>query len=695
MNRQRWPELLLPIGIIACLMVIFMPLPPGVMDILLAANITISVVILLSAVYVKSPLELSVFPSLLLATTLARLALNIGTTRLILSRGALDHDLAAGGVIQSFGEFVAGNNIAIGLVIFSIIVVIQFVVITKGTTRISEVAARFALDGMPGRQMAIDADLNSGLIDSKEAQARREEVSSQADFYGAMDGASKFVRGDAIAGIAITAINIVGGLVIGLSSQMSLTAAAETFTKLTIGDGLASQLPALLISLAAGLLVTRSSKRVNLPRESVRQVFNKPIVLIITAGFLGLLVFTQLPKTPLLLIATGCLIVAWLLSKSSGQQPSSSSVEQVAPQQPTEVTIDKLLSNDMVEMELGVELIPLADPRQAGTLLGSITQIRKELAASLGIILPKIRIRDNLNISPQSYRIVIQSNPISTGDLMPGCFLAVDAGNATAPISKEAIQGIFNQDFNIETAYWISGDAATEVRNLGYEILSATDVLANKLKSVTHDHATQLLTRDATKLLIDEIHKTAPAVVDELIPGTMKLAEVQQILKNLLVEGVSIRPLGLILETLGDHANKIKNRWDLTELVRKKLARHITSQLTNRSGTIQAFKISPDVENRIACAWERENDQIRLGLPRPIIESLVRSIQEASRGMSASGIKPVCVVEQSIRPVIAELALTAARNLSVIGNREIEDAQIEIVGEVSAEQIQGDDNVAA
>ncbi len=313
----RWSELLFPAGIIACLFVIFVPLPPAIMDVLLAANITVAVILLLTTIFVKTPLELSVFPSLLLGTTLARLALNIGTTRLILTRGPIDGDLAAGGVIQAFGEFVGGNNIAVGLVIFAIIIVIQFVVITKGATRISEVAARFALDGMPGRQMAIDADLNSGVIDNATAQFQRQEVAANADFYGAMDGASKFVRGDAIAGILITAINIAGGLIIGLTNHMSISQAAEVFTRLTIGDGLSSQLPALLIAMAAGLLVTRSARRVDLPRETLNQVFGNPLVLVIAAVFLVAMVFTQMPKVPLLLIAAACLGVSYLLNQKS------------------------------------------------------------------------------------------------------------------------------------------------------------------------------------------------------------------------------------------------------------------------------------------------------------------------------------------------------------------------------------------
>lgn len=685
---KRLPDFLLPVGIIACLMVIFVPLPGPVMDILLAANISVAVVILLTTVYVKSPLELSVFPSLLLGTTLARLALNVGTTRLILTRGAIDHESAAGGVIQSFSQFVTGDNLAVGLVIFSIIVVIQFVVITKGATRISEVSARFALDGLPGRQMAIDADLNAGLIDSRQAQQMRADTVAHADFYGSMDGASKFVRGDAIAGILITLINIAGGLVIGLSSNLSIGQAAETFTKLTIGDGLASQLPALLISLAAGLLVTRSTKQTDLPRESVNQVFARPMVLIITAVFLGLMVLTDLPKIPLLLIAAGCLIGAYLVFQNN-EAVKASTVKQAPPQpQTTEVTIDKLLSNDIVEMELGVGLIRLADTRQGGHLLATITQVRKDLAAEMGLILPKIRIRDNLQLQPNQFRIRIQGNTVQHGEIRPDCCLAIDSGQAVGPLGDGVVRGLADEQLAQAPGFWIAPDAWDSAKQGGYELRTATDALANLMKSTAIENATYLLTRDATKQLIDEIAKTSPALVGELVPDLMSLAQIQQVLKNLVSEGISIRPLNLILETLGDHAGRDINRWDLTEKVRIQLGRHISAGLSNHAGDpIPVFTIAADLQDQIAGAWERDQDEIRLGIPRPIVESLALAIQDAAKQMSAAGIRPVALVNQAIRPVIAELAFDQAREMFVFGSQEAESAAIQVVGEITSEQV--------
>ena len=687
---KRFPEFLLPIGIMACLLVIFVPLPAALMDILLAANIAVAIVILLTTIYVKSPLELSIFPSLLLGTTLARLALNVGTTRLILTRGAIDHESAAGGVIQSFSQFVSGDNITVGIVIFAIIVVIQFVVITKGATRISEVSARFALDGMPGRQMAIDADLNSGTINSSQAQKLRAQTVAHSDFYGSMDGASKFVRGDAIAGILITLINIVGGLAIGLSSSMSLGQATETFTKLTIGDGLASQLPALLIAMAAGLLVTRSTQRTDLPREAMSQVFARPIVLVFTAVFLSMLVLTELPKIPLLLIASTFLVAAYLLNQNESklQEQSAANSAKQAPAKPTEVSIDKLLGNDILEMELGVGLIRLADSRQGGVLLSTITQVRKNLAAEMGIILPKIRIRDNLKLDQHQFRIRIQGNIVERGEIRPDCLLATDQGGAVGPLADGVVVGLADDQLTSSPAFWIDPDSTQSATQAGYQVSTPTDVIANQLKLAATENASSLLTRDATKQLIDEARKSSPAVVDELIPNIMSLSKVQQVLKKLLDEGISIRPLELILETLGDNATETTNRWDLTEKVRIRLARHISAGLAgDENKPIPLFTISQDLQDRIALAWERDRDEIRLGLPRQIVESLALAIQDAAKKMIASSLPPIALVDQSIRPVIAELAFDHAEGLFVLGSRELDSAKIEVVGEITAAQL--------
>jgi len=696
--NHRWPDYLLPVGMIAFLMVIFMPLPTGVMDLLLAANITIAVVMLLSTVYIKTPLELSVFPSLLLASTMARLALNIGTTRLILTRGAIDHEAAAGGVIQGFSQFVTGDNIAVGLVIFSIIVVVQFVVITKGATRISEVSARFALDGMPGRQLAIDAELNSGVIDNARAQVLRAEVIDHADFYGAMDGASKFVRGDAIAGVIITLINIAGGLAIGLSSGMSFGEAADTFTKLTIGDGLVSQLPALLISIAAGLLVTRGSRRTNLPRESIDQLFARPIVLVLTAIFLSLLVFTELPKTPLILIAGVCFVVAFSMDSKNKRTLTQSATPPSAPA-PTnnlEVSLEKLLRNEMMQLELGAGLIRLADSASGGKLLPLVTNVRGEIASEIGVILPKLQIRDNLSLSPTAYQIRVQGNVVARGQLEVQCLLAVDRGNAVGPISKGAVIGMPVEGMLDYPAFWIQPAAHVAVERAGYEILTPEEVLADQLKITALKSASQILTRDATQQLIEEVRKNSPAVVDELIPNAMSLAAVQQILKGLLEEGVSIRPLSLILETLGDHVGITNDHWDLVERVRLRLGRHITSKLIGADPRfVPAFSIDEVLQNRIACAWERQRDEIRINLPRETVERIAFSIEHASAKMLAAGYRPVIFVDQSIRPVIAELAMEVQPRPFVLGSRELSGAELKLLGEISSDEIMRPEAAAA
>ena len=432
----RLHELILPVGMIASVLVIMVPLPAGLMDLLLSANITVAVIMLLTTIYVRTPLEFSIFPSLLLATTLFRLVLNVATTRLILTRAESAGLLAAGGVVRSFGELVAGDKIVVGVILFVIIVVIQFVVITKGATRISEVAARFALDGMPGRQMAIDADLNAGIIYEHEAQRRREEITLQADFFGAMDGASKFVRGDAIAGIVITLVNILGGLYVGVvEAGMNLTEAASLFTKLTIGDGLVSQVPAFLISLAAGLLVTRSSQSVNLPSEFLRQLFSRPRALAVAGGFLGVLIFTSLPTIPLAMIGASCVGLAMILSRNTAQARASEQAKKraEAAKKPEERVEDYLIV-DPLELEIGVGLIRLADPGRGGDLLERIHRIRKKVAAEIGVILPKVRIRDNFQLNQQQYRIKMAGMPVAEGEVEAGMLMAMDSGVTTGQV---------------------------------------------------------------------------------------------------------------------------------------------------------------------------------------------------------------------------------------------------------------------
>ncbi|MCH2181362.1 MAG: flagellar biosynthesis protein FlhA [Mariniblastus sp.] len=678
-QKSRWTEFLLPIGIVACLLVIFVPLPPGVMDVLLAGNISLAVIILLTTLYVRRPIEMSVFPSLLLATTLFRLALNVGTTRLILTGGASQGDQAAGQVIQSFGQFVAGDQIAIGLVIFAIIVIIQFVVITKGATRISEVAARFALDGMPGRQMAIDADLNAGNIDSETARKRREEIGINADFYGAMDGASKFVRGDAIAGILITLVNIVGGLVVGLMAGMTISEAASVFTKLTIGDGLASQLPALLISMAAAMLVTRGTRKTNLPKESLQQVFSQPAVLAITAGFLLVMVFTELPKIPLLVMAAGCLIGARLLFQKQRDAVSRSSKK---PATSHELTISKLLGNDVLEMELGIELIRLADPNQGGDLLPQVTAVRKELAQDLGVILPKIRIRDNLQLPPQQYRILVQGNPVEIGTIYPDFLFALDQGNASAPING----AIATETTESGQGFWVDPAAMEAAQASGYRVLRPTAALVERLSGIAFQQAPRLLTRDAVNELLDETRKSAPAVVEELVPDLLTVPDIQRVLRQLVAERVSIRPMGLILEAMADCAPRSKLTHDLIETVRKRIGPQITASLLGNHDVVSAFTISDALQHQIRTGQVFQDDDIRLEIPTATLEAMADALRRGAETMTAKNLKPVLVVSQDIRAAVHKIATAVELDMHVLGTEEIPPGVIEVLGEISSEQ---------
>ena len=686
MNRfARWQDLVLPVGIIASVLVILVPLPTEILDLLLAVNITVAVIVLLTTIYVKTPLEFSIFPTLLLATTLARLVLNVASTRLILTQaGTLELD-AAGGVIRGFGEFVAGNDIVVGIIIFVIIVVIQFVVITKGATRISEVAARFALDGMPGRQMAIDADLNAGAIDEKEAQRRRDEITQQADFFGAMDGASKFVRGDAIAGILITIVNIVGGLIIGIMQyDMTVTQAGEIFTKLTIGDGLVSQVPALLISLAAGLLVTRSTQRVNLPLAFLEQVFARPQALLVSAGFLVILSFTHLPKVPLFTIATGCVGLAMLLRRKAredtAREAAQAKRDDAEKEKRPEERIEDFLAVDPMEMEIGVGLIRLADPNRGGDLLPRITGVRQAVASEIGIVLPKVRIRDNMRLDERRYRIKIANNVVAEGLVHPDRLLAMESGTTNGKIAgQETRDPAFNQP-----AVWIDPGVRERAEMLGYTPVDPAAVLATHLKEVVRQNADELLTRDATKRLIEELKTTSPAVVDELIPGLLKLGDVQQVLQMLLREQVSIRQLSVILETLGDHAGKTKDPVWLTEYVRHRLARTICTRYRDAEKRLFVITLDPALEDRITAGIEHSERGLFIRMSPPAIEQTCAVIGAEVERLAKTGRTPIVLVSPQIRPGLKQLTAANLPRLVVLSYNEItRDTRIESVGLVT------------
>jgi flagellar biosynthesis protein FlhA len=680
----RVQDLVLPAAIIASVLVIVVPLPPELMDVLLSANICIAVLTLLTTIYVRTPLEFSVFPTLLLAVTLGRLVLNVATTRLILTRAGTHGMLAAGGVIQAFGEFVAGDAVVVGLIIFIIILVIQFVVITKGATRISEVAARFALDGMPGRQMAIDADLNAGIIDEHEAQRRRKEITQQADFFGAMDGASKFVRGDAIAGLVVTAINIVGGLLIGVFQfDMGLREASSLFTLLTIGDGLVSQVPALLISLAAGLLVTRSSASTNLPREFLAQLFSRPQAIAVTAAFLGLLIFTELPTMPLAVIASSCVGLATLLKRREKKAVEVAEAQANAQKtKPTEEKIEDYLTVDPMELEIGIGLIRLADPKRGGDLLERIQRVRQNVAAELGLILPKVRIRDNMRLEQQQYRIKIADMPVAEGIAMPGMLLAMES-----PLTTGKVNGIPTKDPAFGTpALWIDPADRDQAEMYGYTVVEPGSVLATHLTEVVRKHADEILTRDATKHLINQLKETSPAVVDELIPGVLKLPEVQQILQMLLRERVPIRHLGPILETLGDYAARTKDPVLLTEYVRNRLARVICTKYRDEHGVLHVVTLDPALEDRIRAGIEHSERGLFIRMSPPAIDKTCQLIGKEVEKLVLAHRPPIVLVSPQIRAGLKQMTLGQLPNLVVLSYNEItRDTQIESIGLVADE----------
>ncbi len=632
---SRLQDLILPIAMVASVLVIMVRVPPALMDLLLASNITVAVIMLLTVLYVRTPLEFNIFPSLLLTTTLFRLVLNVATTRLILTGANSDGLWAAGGVVKTFGEFVTGGatgaeNIVVGLVIFSIIVLIQFVVITKGATRISEVAARFTLDGMPGKQMAIDADLSAGVIDDREAQRRRREVSQQADFFGAMDGASKFVRGDAIAGIVIILINIIGGLFIGIvENGMSLSVAGSLFTRLTIGDGLVTQVPAFLISLAAGLLVTRSNQETNLPREFLWQLLSRPQALFVASGFLAMLVFTSLPRIPLLAIAAACVGLAMILSRRETQAQTAQAEKRVEAAKQAQHRVEDFLAVDPMEVELGVGLLRLADPKRGGELLERIQRVRQSVAAEIGVILPKVRVRDNMRLEPNQYRIKIADIVVAQG--------AIDDHTA-----------------------------------------EPTAAIAAHLAETAGRHADELLTRDAVKHLVDELRKTSPALVDELIPGVMKLGEVQQVLRLLLREAVPVRQLGPILEAMADYAPRAKDEIAIAEHVRRRLARTLCARYRDRQGRLHVITLDPAWEEQIRTGCEHDEDGLRVRLAPQAIEEVCSLLGAETEKLAADGRPPVVLVSPDIRPALRQITAAHLPQLIVLSYNEItQDTQIE------------------
>ena len=687
--RFRWMsfllrsrEMILPIAAVSLIFVMLIPLPTGLMDVLLAANLAFSAVVLLTTIYVTSPLEFSVFPSLLLTATLFRLVLNCATTRLILTAGeSPDATAAAGHVILAFGNFVAGDSIVVGLIIFIILIVIQFVVITKGATRISEVAARFVLDGMPGKQMAIDADLNAGLINEGEARRRRESISNEADFYGAMDGASKFVRGDAIAGIIITLVNIIGGLVIGMVQyDWSLGRCFEVFTQLTIGDGLVSQIPAFIISISAGLIVTRSTAKTNLGEELITQLTSKPKALIVAAVFLVMLGFAKLPKIPLFTLAACSGGIAYVMTRSKKQQViAKAQAEKAAKPAAKEDKVEALLPVDRMELEIGYALIRLVDAKQGGDLLQRISMIRRQIALELGIIVPSVRIRDNVRLGANDYEIKIKGIQVAQGQGYVDQFLAMDSGAVTGKVAGEATT---EPAFGLP-AVWVPASRKEQAEMMNYTVVDCSSVLATHLTEVIKSHAAELLTRQDLNTLMDNLKERSPAVVEEVVGGTLKAGDIQKVLQMLLEERVPIRDLESILETLGDWGARTQDIEVLNEYARNALARTICAQYRDEEGKLKCITLEPALEDLINRHVERNERGSLLTLPPAVAGQILTACTQQLQKLIELGNHPVVLCSPQIRLSLRRLLAASIPNMVVLAYNEIvKGTQIESVGMV-------------
>lgn len=663
-------DLLIAFGLLAVLGVMIIPLPPILLDVTLTFSLSLSLLILLVSIYIKKALDFTAFPSLLLMTTLFRLSLNVATTRLILTHGH-EGPQAAGQVIYAFGNFVVGNNYIIGFIVFTILIVINFIVITKGSGRVAEVAARFTLDAMPGKQMSIDADLNAGVINEQEARRRRKEIEQEADFYGAMDGASKFVRGDAIAGIIITIVNIVGGLLIGVIQKgLDVSTAAKYYTMLTIGDGLLSQIPALIISTAAGTIVTRSSgNEESMGAEVAGQLLTSPRALYISAGVLGLLgIVPGLPTIPFSLMALVMGLVGWIISKyrHEAEQAEKKKAETVAAT-PKKENIETLLPLDMVELEVGYGLINIVESDQSGDLLERIVSIRKQFALDLGIIVPSIHIRDNLQLAPGEYRLLIKGNKVGGGTLRPEYMLAMDPGNVS-----QKIDGIPTKEpaFGLD-ALWIAPQRKEEAEIAGFTVVDLPTVMATHLTEIIRTHAHELLGRQEASALIENFKKTHPKVVEELIPDNLSLGSVVRVLQNLLKEQISIRDILTIFETLADEASRTKDIEALTESVRKALSRSITSKYVTEQGDIPVMTLHPHVEELIANSLLQTEQGLQLVMDPNTAHQLINRIAQTVEHHPEIAAQPLLLTSPTSRRHLYKLTSRFIPQLIVLSHNEL------------------------
>jgi flagellar biosynthesis protein FlhA len=675
-------ELFVAMGVIITLLVMVVPIPSFLLDLLLSFNITFSLMVLLLSLYTIRPIEFFIFPSLLLVTTLFRLSLNVASTRLILLHG-WEGMGAAGRVIHSFGSFVVGGNYVVGGIIFLILVVINFIVIIKGSTRIAEVAARFTLDAMPGKQMSIDADLNAGYIDDMEARKRRAALSREGEFYGAMDGASKFVRGEAMAGILIMAINIIGGLIIGVAQHnMTLGDAAQTFSLLTIGEGLVGQIPALLVSSAAGLIVSKAASEASLGEEYAQQFTMKPQVMSVAAGIILLIgLVPGLPHLPFIALSLLFGSLAYVAHNTRKKADAAAAEALKVPAKPRgPEPMENLLALDLLELEAGYGLIPLVDEEQDGELLERIRALRRQFAVEMGVIVPPIHIRDNLQLKPGGYVILIKGVEVARGEMMVGYLLALHPGE-----TLRQIEGIPTREptFNLP-ALWINASKREEAQHLGYTVVNQASVIATHLSEVIRIHCHELMGRQDVQKLLDRLSQTNPKVVEELTPGLLSLGGIQKVLQNLVQERISIRDLLSVLETLADYAPYTKDPDILTEYVRQRLGRALTKPLETQDNKIMVYSLDPFIEDLIKDSLQKTDYGIFLAMAPETAQEIIKALQEAAEQATAQNVQPIIVCSPGVRRHLRRLVERQVPTLRVLSHHElVTDAKIQSLGVVS------------
>jgi len=680
--KKEASDILMIVAFIGILMAMILPLHPIVLDFFLALNVSFAIVVLITTMYTSKPLEFAIFPSLLLVLTLFRLSLNVASTRLILLHGS-EGPMAAGAIIMSFGSFVVGGNYVVGLIIFIILVLINFLVITKGAGRIAEVAARFTLDAMPGKQMAIDADLNAGMIDEVEAGDRRKAIARESEFHGAMDGASKFVRGDAIAGIVITLINIGAGFVIGVLQQgMEMGEALTNYTLLTVGDGLVSQIPALLISAAAGLLVSRSGAETRMGKEFATHLLSSSTPVLVGSVIIFCMgLIPGLPSIPFMTLGLTMGTMAWYFlrgEEAETETEAETEAEEETSSQPEEV--EHLLTLDTIELEVGYGLIPLVDKQQDGTLLGRIKAIRRQFATELGIIVPPIHIRDNLNLNPAQYRLMIKGVEAAGAELMVNHYLAMDPGGAAQPIEGiETMEPAFHLP-----ALWIPAEREEEAKFAGYTVVDNSTVVATHLTEIVRNNAFDLLGRQDVQHLLDNLAKTSPKAVEELVPNILSIGIVQKVLQNLLRERISIRDLLTIVETLADFAPVGKDPDLLTEYVRQRIARGMLAPYLQEGKVLQVITLDQNLEEILSKSIKRTEHGAYLALDPVLMGELVTAVSGQVERLLAINTQPVLMTAPTLRRHLRKLIESSLPTVFVVSHAEIaDDINLQAVGKVS------------